>query len=338
MVDKDLTRKKSINHIAPDGHPIHTLMEEHRHVLDFAEKLTLTATDLKHATEPDTVREKLKFLDHLIEHFKSAQSHYLREENVLFAYLDKHGIVGPPKAMWAEHDQIRILEKEIFQIYDDRDNLEISDMAGKLLVRAEQLQQLLSSHFYKENNVLFPMAMKTLTDLEWQNTKREFDEIGYCCFTPETAKKQPKSAETESVVKVEEGMVDLGTGKLSTSELRAMLNNLPVEITFVDKDDTFRYFNQVKDAVFTRTKAAVGLKVQKCHPEKSVYLVNKIINDFRSGAKDEVSFWIDFKNKYIYIRYFAVRDEGGNYLGCMEVTQDIKDIQKISGEKRLMES
>ena len=326
---------QQVKHIAPAGHPVHTLMEEHHHVLGFAAKLVQNAVDLKQVKDFAAGAEPLKMTQHLIEHFKSAQSHYLREENVLFPYLEKHGIAGPPRAMWAEHDQVRALEKTIFSLWDEREKTGLHAFAAQLHDKAVQLQQLLTSHFYKENNVLFPMALQTLTESEWRAAAEEFDKIGYCCFTPASARQETVKTVSREVAPAGTGMIDLDTGSLKIEELKAMLNNLPAEITFVDKDDTFRYFNQVKDPAFPRTKTAIGLKVQKCHPQKSVHLVNKIIEDFRSGAKDEVSFWIDFKNKYIYIRYFAVRDSNGKYLGCMEVTQDIKDIQKITGEKRL---
>jgi DUF438 domain-containing protein len=326
---------QQVKHIAPAGHPVHTLMEEHHHVLNFAAKLVQNADDLKQVKDFATGAETLKITRHLIEHFKSSQSHYLREENVLFPYLEKHGIAGPPRAMWAEHDQVRALEKVIFTLWDERERIGLPAFAALLREKPQQLQQLLTSHFYKENNILFPMAMQTLTEDEWRAAAVEFDKIGYCCFTPASARKETAKPDAKESTSAGTGMIDLDTGSLKIEELKAMLNNLPAEITFVDRDDTFRYFNKVKDPAFPRSKAAIGLKVQNCHPQKSVHLVSKIIEDFRSGASDEVSFWINFKTKYIYIRYLAVRDSEGKYLGCMEVTQDIKDIQKITGEKRL---
>jgi len=126
-------------------------------------------------------------------------------------------------------------------------------------------------------------------------------------------------------------------GTLSRDELEAILETLPVEITFVDKDDTVRYFNKFKKRIFARPKAIIGRKVQQCHPQKSIHVVNKILDSFKSGEKDVAEFWIQSKGRLIYIRYFAVRDKDGNYLGTMEVTQDITDIKKIEEEKRLLD-
>ncbi|NQT34097.1 DUF438 domain-containing protein [bacterium] len=328
-----------ITHIAPEGHPIHTLMEEHATLLDFTAKLIDMTDKLKEMDSYESAGEVLSAITGIVDHLKASQSHYLREENVLFSYLEKHGIDGPPRAMWAEHDQIREVDKNLYNLMDNREETAITEFSTKLGSLARTLSELLSSHYYKENNVLFPMAMQALTDDEWQETTRQFAEIGYCCFSPKSALDTAAGGGSERVDdKDDEGLIDLGSGKLSINELKAMLNRLPVEITFVDKDDTFRYFNQVNDAIFIRPTAAIGLKVQQCHPEKSVHIVNKILEDFKSGAKDEVAFWINLQGKYVYIRYFAVRDSEGKYIGCMEVTMDIKDIQKITGEKRLAES
>ena len=125
------------------------------------------------------------------------------------------------------------------------------------------------------------------------------------------------------------------TGSLSKEELETLLNSLPVDITFVDKEDTIRYFSQSKKRIFPRAKAVIGRKVQQCHPHKSIHIVNRILDDFRNGQRDVAEFWIKLEEKLIYIRYFAVR-KNGKYLGTAEVTQDITNIKKIEGEKRLL--
>ena len=135
-----------------------------------------------------------------------------------------------------------------------------------------------------------------------------------------------------------DGEITLESGSMSKDELEALLNTLPVDITFVDSTDTVRYFSQSKTRIFARAKAVIGRKVQQCHPEKSVHVVNQILDDFRSGKRDMAQFWINLKERLIFIRYFAVRNDSGEYLGCLEVTQDITDVQKIEGEKRLLET
>lgn len=126
------------------------------------------------------------------------------------------------------------------------------------------------------------------------------------------------------------------TGSFTKEELETLLNTLPVDITFVDKNDTVRYFSQTKDRIFPRTKAVIGKKVQQCHPQKSLHVVNQILEDFKNNKRDVAEFWINLNNRLIYIRYFPVRNKNGEYLGCLEVTQDITDIKKIEGERRLL--
>ena len=134
-----------------------------------------------------------------------------------------------------------------------------------------------------------------------------------------------------------EGLLRFETGALSKDEVEVVFNTLPVDITFVDKEDCVRYFNKLGERIFARTKAGIGRKVQKCHPQKSVHVVNKILDSFRSGKKDVAEFWIPKGERLVHIRYFAVRGKDGKYLGTMEVTQDIADLKKIEGEKRLLD-
>ena len=125
--------------------------------------------------------------------------------------------------------------------------------------------------------------------------------------------------------------------KLPHEVIEALLDALPVDITFVDEEDMVRYFNKEGKRIFARSRKIIGIKVQKCHPQKSIHVVNQILEDFRNNKRDSANFWIDLKERKVYIRYFAVRDKEGKYLGCLEVTQDITDIQKITGEKRLLD-
>ena len=124
---------------------------------------------------------------------------------------------------------------------------------------------------------------------------------------------------------------------MKISELIPLLNTLPFDITFVDKEDTVRYFSQGRDRIFARTSAVIGRKVQNCHPPQSVHIVEKILTSFKNGLKNNYDFWINMGPKTVYIRYFAVRDAQRNYLGTLEVTQDIAPVKKLEGERRLLD-
>jgi PAS domain S-box-containing protein len=122
---------------------------------------------------------------------------------------------------------------------------------------------------------------------------------------------------------------------LSYDILEAIFDAMPIEISFIDSEDTVRYYSKGDKRIFKRTPSVIGLKVQNCHPKKSLDKVNQVLNNLREGKKDSEEFWIDLNDRKIYIRYFAVRDKNGKYLGTLEASQDITDIQKIKGEKRL---
>jgi len=322
--------------LAPAGHPIHILMEEHKIILKFADDLKDVAKEIKGAENLDSVGEEMKQVSHIAKHFEESESHYVREENVLFPYLEKHGVTQPPAIMWTEHNKIREMKKALSGLVDMHRSMVFQDFAKQLEGAALSLADMLSGHFYKENNVLFPTALNVITGEEWKDIRHQFDELGYCCFTPEPPRVIAEEKEPLTATPGTEGMVPLETGTFSNKELEAMLNTLPVDITFIDKEDTVRYFSQSKDRIFTRTKAVIGRKVQLCHPQKSVHIVNQLLEDFRSGKRDVAEFWINLEGRLIYIRYFAVRNERGDYLGCLEVTQDITDIKRIEGEKRLL--
>ncbi len=152
--------------------------------------------------------------------------------------------------------------------------------------------------------------------------------------------KMPEDSEREvkkPVLPREKNTISFETGSLSSDVLEALLNTLPVDISFVDRNDTVRYFNQTMARIFMRTKAVIGRKVQNCHPQKSVHIVNQILEDFKKGKRDVAEFWINLKNRLIYIRYFPVHNRNGDYIGCLEVTQDITNIKKIEGEKKLLD-
>ena len=148
---------------------------------------------------------------------------------------------------------------------------------------------------------------------------------------------EDKKRTTNGTAPASEGVLRFETGSLSKEEIEAILDSLPVDISFVDKNDAVKYFNKADKRIFVRTKAVIGRKVQLCHPQKSVHVVNQILEAFKTGKKDSAEFWITMDNRLIHIRYFAVRDKDGKYLGTMEVTQDLTDIKKIEGQKRLLD-
>ncbi|MEM3873881.1 MAG: DUF438 domain-containing protein [Candidatus Bathyarchaeia archaeon] len=325
--------------VAPAS-PIGILLEEHKMIQQIAERLGVLAEKMQKAESQDAATVELSQLRHVVDELLDAEKHYLREENALFPVLEKHGISEPPAIMWMEHNQLREKKKQLKALIENAAKMDFPDFKRQLSELAKVVSDMLNSHIYKENNILFPAALRVVTEHEWTSIMEDFDEIGYCCFTPEHLIAKPaKTVEKPAVEEkaMPEGMLHFETGSLTKEEIEAILNTLPVDITFVDKDDAVKYFSKADKRIFVRTKAILGRKVQLCHPQKSVHVVNKILEAFKKGERDVAEFWIQKGDRLIHIRYFAVRDKDGKYLGTMEVSQDITDLKKIEGEKRLLD-
>jgi len=319
----------------PPGHPIYILLKEHELVTGFVKEITPLLPQVEQAKDFEAIEDELSRIGESLRHLQEYEKHKVREENSLFPYLEKHGVTQPPAIMWTEHDEQRKEIKEASQTLGNKEVLGFEEFKEKLLPHLRNLVQLIPGHFYKEENILFPTALKLIDEPEWREIKASMDSLGYCYFTPKEA--IGEKVELAEEAKEQEGEITFETGSMPKEELEMMLNTLPVDITFVDKEDTVRYFSQPKERLFPRAKAIIGRKVQQCHPEHSLHKVNQILSDFKSGKRDSAEFWIDLRGRKIYIRYFAVRDKVGRYLGTLEATQDITEIKKIEGEKRLLE-
>jgi PAS domain S-box-containing protein len=316
--------------IVPKGHPIFTLMSEHALLMEYVNELqSLVASISKGEREPKPAY--LGRIRQLIGFFVESESHYLREENAVFPGIEKKGLTGPPAAMWSEHQEIHALEKNIFNLNSESDK-DLNDNLDKMNELTLELANMLASHFNKENTILFPASVRLFAEEEWDAIVMDFDDIGYCSYSIRPEGKG-KAAEVVS----EEGEVVFGSGKLTVEMLETLFSHLPIDMTFVDAQDRVQFFSESPERIFVRSRAIVGRSVQLCHPKDSVHVVEQILNDFRDGKRDLAEFWINLGGKTIHIRYFAVRDGEGKYLGCLEVSQDITEIMKISGEKRLLD-
>ena len=316
------------------GHPVHTFKIENREI----EKLiTETINPQIESIKQSKDEKKLADLNESIKRLLEIDKHYSRKENLLFPYLEKYEITAPPQVMWGVDDEIRANIKEARNIIN-----QFNGQWDVLFLKLEEAINGINEMIFKEENILFPMSLETLTEDEWFNIAEESAEIGYCLTEP-IAKWKPEKTESYKEDKkdienidVNKDMLQFESGMLTFKQIELMLNHLPIDITFIDENDTFKYFSLGKERIFARTKSAIGRDVHNCHPPASVHIVEKILNDFKSGKKDSEEFWIQMGPTFVYIRYFAVRDENGKYMGTVEVTQNIKPIQGITGEKRLL--
>ena len=321
----------------PLGHPISILIEEHRIMLERAEKLEEFIGMVEEACDSVYVGDVLTELQNIAKEFQDSEKHYLREENVLFPIAEKHGITEPPAIMWMEHDKIREIKKKFINLVEKWNTMTFEEFKKRLSETAKPLCSVLPTHFYKENNILFPSILQVAPIEEWIEARKEFDEIGYCCFTPPAATVKMEIEEQKARVQAGGETLEFENGTLSKEEIESILDVVPIDISFVDRNDSVKYFNKAEKRIFVRTKSVIGRKVQLCHPQKSVHMVNKIVEAFKADKKDSAEFWITVAGRLVQIRYFAVRDKKGKYLGTMEVTQDLTDIKKIEGEKRLLD-
>lgn len=327
------------------GHPVYTFLAENAaagRVLDALEEGVEGLRTNASAEQLDRVRRRL-------EELQEYEVHYLRKENILFPYLEKHGFEGPSTVMWGIHDEVREGWKELETIFDTT----VGEDASALVERIEQVLEPLATEiremFYKEENILYPTALEKLSGEEWWQIRVQSADIGYCYVTPGD-QWPPEEAALETVSALRkaerpvstEGLLHLDTGTLSPEVVNLMLNHLPVEISFVDANDTVRFFTQTGERIFPRSPAIIGRKVQKCHPPASVHRVQEILNDFRAGRREAAEFWIqmrpaDDQRRFIHIQYFAVRDDEDAYVGTVEVVQDVTHIRQLEGERRLLD-
>jgi hypothetical protein len=283
---------------------------------------------LKEAEEiQDFAKEKAKLLQ-IIDRLSQVDKHYLRKENQLFPVLEAKGITGPSKVMWALHDDIRGFIKDVRKRVTD-------DKMEKVAIVA--LIKMVNDMIYKEEHILFPMALETLSEEDWTKARKGEEEIGYAWITPETQWKQSAESIPQALLADKIGSLNLDTGQLTPNQVNLMLMHLPIDISFVNENDEVAYYSASPDRIFPRSPGVIGRKVQNCHPPKSMGMVQKILDEFRAGKKDAADFWIQMQGKFLLIRYFAVRDADGTYRGCLEVSQDVTAIRKLEGQKRLLD-
>jgi DUF438 domain-containing protein len=315
------------------GHPIHTMRIENKAIEEHMDNII--NKNLKAFKEDDSEENKINLIGD-INLLWDIDKHYSRKENLIFPYLEKYGVTAPPKVMWGVDDEIRAKIKDIkISLISYKGNKD------EIVQMIEDVVKQINDMIFKEESILFPMSLDTLTEDEWVTIYNESDEIGFAIIAPESkwtrAKVNIEKNQKIDNVRVEGGNIRLESGILSIKELTHMLNTIPGDMTFVDKDNIVKYFSQGKERIFARTKAIIGRSVENCHPPASVHVVDQIVQDLHSGKKDSESFWIKMGEKYILIQYFAVRDENGEFLGTLEFSQNIAPIQAITGEKRLVE-
>ena len=319
------------------GHPIYTFIEENKEAKRILKQLVKGVKKLKKVTPKE--KDILNFKDHF-ERLREIEKHFQRKENQLFPMLEAKKFTGPTKVMWGKHDEIREMIRNIDDLIDNQ-------TWGELSKNTKSLSSAIKKLIFLEEKILYPTSTKKLNTHEWADIKLGEPEIGYAWVTPsnlwdaQLAKAaQPISIDKQKEVGMsqkEQSKIQLSQGRLTAEQIDLLLKNLPVDITFVDENDKVCYYSDTKDRIFPRSPAIIGRDVQNCHPPKSVHIVDDIVKNFKAKKKDVAEFWIQMNGKFIYIRYFPVYDENGVYKGVVEVSQEVSDIKKLEGERRLLD-
>ncbi|MCU7498959.1 MAG: DUF438 domain-containing protein [Ignavibacteria bacterium] len=330
IIDLSSSRKE------PSGHPVHTFKRENqalRREISFIRKIF---TEINAMDDEAAAGELFLKLHTHFNNLMDVDKHYLRKENLLFPFLEKYKITGPSTVMWGKDDEARTLLKNALTVLPESHNITSGDGKAVIEISLAPAAAAVEEMIYKEEQILFPMAMDTLKEEEWFEVMRQSDEIGYCLFAPVDEWKPAAMENSNSEFNQLKGKVNLPTGSFTLKELTAMLDTFPFDVTFVDKDDFVRFFSHGKERIFQRNKAILGRKVQFCHPPSSLSVVEKILDDLRQGRQEKAEFWINMRGRFIFISYYAVRSETNEYLGTLEVTQDLTRLRQLEGERRIL--
>jgi hypothetical protein len=323
------------------GHPIHSFMEENKIARKKASALLRQARALAWGLgQKEAALSALEDLSKII-------IHYARKENQLFPYLEKHGFTGPSRVMWGKHDEIReLLSKARGSIQGN--NREFLKTARSINIKIKKM-------IFMEEHILIPESSRRLSEREWAEIRNGEEAIGFAWIQPAsmydasiamarmpqikplqepaTAVASPAYEKASAVLE----SLNLSTGTVPKKTLDIALKTLPIDISIVDENDRVLYYSDAAHRIFPRSPAVIGRSVQNCHPQKSVDTVNKILATFKNGEKDKARFWIEMGGKFILIEYYALRDENGDYLGTLEVSQDLTELRALTGQRRLLD-
>lgn len=321
----------------PPGHPVDTFRRENRAI----EAAILPAREAIKALEAQEdsaypTAERLAALG-AFNLLMDVEKHYQRKEHLVFSILERHGTTGPSKVMWAKDDEVRELLKGAIAVLREE---ALSGAELKILVPTVLRPALaaLEGMIYKEENILLPMVLEMFTEEEWGEVFEESPRYGWCLVEPASGYVPPVPQTPKETIQLPAtSAVAFPSGSLSFQQLIGIFSSLPVDITFVDAEDRVAFFSEGPDRVFARSRTILGREVKHCHPPKSVDVVERIVGDFRAGRQSVAEFWIQMQGKFVHIRYFAVRDEAGIYLGTLEVTQDLTRLRALEGDRRLLE-
>lgn len=334
----------------PPGHPIQNYIDENKKIRELLLKM-------ESGLQKSYIKNEW---DEWVEDLNRFKIHLSRKQNQLYSLLEKKGFDRPSTTMWlydnAVRDKISALSEKMSVEFNSEDiKKEFEEFKGYIL-------DLMN----KEETILYPTSLEMISQDEFLDMVEGDREIGYCLIEPSdefvkntkrsSAPQQSKEEgeksgakhtdfanELEALISKynvgtwnEDTPMNVKQGILSLNQINLLFQHLPVDISYVDEKELVAFYSDTKHRVFPRSKGVIGRDVKNCHPKNSVYVVEEIIEKFRSGEQDRVDFWINKPNLFIYILYVAVRDEQGNFRGVMEMMQDCTKIRSLEGSRTLL--
>ncbi|MHA2068812.1 MAG: DUF438 domain-containing protein, partial [Candidatus Thorarchaeota archaeon] len=290
----------------PAGHPVHTFMVENRAAENILSDIENILREIPDNAKGSDIAKHSKILKSLLDKLGEIEKHYLRKENQLFPKLEAHQVTGPSSVMWALHDDIRNAIKI--------SRSELNEGNPRVITSLKEVIITIRDMIYKEEHILYPMSLETLTDREWLEIKKGEPDIGYSWIEPLVDWAPDIPEEQEKIIGTAVlGTVALDVGSLTPTQVNALLKHLPVDITFVDENNRVVYYSAGRHRIFPRSPGIIGREVKRCHPPTSVHIVEKIVDSFKKKEKDEAEFWLKMGERTIHIRYYPLFDEDGNY-------------------------
>mgnify|MGYP005838539525 CR=1 FL=1 len=327
----DLSGAKEV----PLGHPIDVFTKENMELRKVVGQIRSVFAEMDGIAD-NKIPEFFMKLKGLFNALMDVDKHYRRKENLLFPYLENYGITGPPTVMWGKHDETREFLKAALEVLEASKGITLDEVKAAIEMVFEPALSAVEDMTLKEEEILFPMTMDKLTDIEWYEIQEQTLEIGFCLYDPKEEWKAEGLVKKKLKESDDKELIQLSSGSFTKTELEAILNSLPIDMTFVDKNEKVKYFSQSEERIFDRNRAILNRDVKLCHPPSSVGIVEEILEDFSSGKESRAPFWIQMGGKFIHIEYIALKGKEGDFLGTLEVSQDLTEKRKLEGDQRLL--
>ena len=315
---------KTSAEVEQPGHPVQVLKAENLAIEATLDRIERLLQALQTQPDEGLHRGLMRQLT-LLGQF---DHHYVRKEYCFFPIMERYGMTAPPQVMWGVDDTIRDLYREVLRAAEQQE--------AQLDSLFEKLKHELQGMMVKEEDILVPMVLGVFNEDDWLRIAQETPLHGYCIVQPEAEWKPHREPLAEQARSDSQEQVALQTGYLTPKELNLMLNHLPLELSFVDADNVVKYYNEGlgEEKVFPRTPSAIGRDVMNCHPPRVHRVVSQLLEELRTGKKDQEQMWFKRGDQFVHVTYRAVRDQDGTFCGTLEYVQNIQPFFDLTRDEK----